>query len=82
LKKNLFRAGCWWLTPEIVATQEAKIRRIAGRSQPKQIVHENPISKNPITGNWLVKWLKIKALSSSPSIAKKKKKKYAQDLFI
>jgi hypothetical protein len=33
-------AGCWWLTPVILATQEAEIRRIAVRSQPWQIVHE------------------------------------------
>jgi hypothetical protein len=31
------------------------------------------ISKIPNTKNGLVKWLKVKALSSSPSIAKKKK---------
>jgi hypothetical protein len=26
--KNLPTAGCWWLTPVILATQEAEIRRI------------------------------------------------------
>jgi hypothetical protein len=30
----------WWLTPVILATQEAEIRRIAVRSQPGQIVRE------------------------------------------
>jgi hypothetical protein len=35
-----FTARCWWLTPVIVVTQEAEIRRIAVRSQPRQIVHE------------------------------------------
>jgi hypothetical protein len=33
----------------------------------------DPILKNPITKNGLVEWLKVKALSSSPSTAKKKK---------
>jgi hypothetical protein len=28
----------WWLTPVILATQEAEIKRIAVRSQPGQIV--------------------------------------------
>jgi hypothetical protein len=28
----------WWLTPVILATQEAEIRRILVRSQPRQIV--------------------------------------------
>jgi hypothetical protein len=32
------QAGCWWLTPIIVATQEAEIRRIAVQSQSKEIV--------------------------------------------
>jgi hypothetical protein len=35
----------WWLTPVILATQEAVIRRIAVRSQPMQVVHET-LSQN------------------------------------
>jgi hypothetical protein len=31
-----------WLTPEILATWEAEIRRIAVRGQPRQTVHEIP----------------------------------------
>jgi hypothetical protein len=31
-------AGCQWLTPVILATQEAEIRRIENESQPEQIV--------------------------------------------
>jgi hypothetical protein len=60
--------------PVILATQEAKIRRIAVRSQPGQIVLENISRKKPITKIGLVKWFKVKALSSNPSTAKKKKK--------
>jgi hypothetical protein len=37
--------GHQWLTPIILATQEAKIRRIAVRSQPGQIVPRDPILK-------------------------------------
>jgi hypothetical protein len=42
-------AGCQWLTPVILATQEAEIRRIEVRSQQGQIICETPISKKPIT---------------------------------
>jgi hypothetical protein len=34
-----------WLTPAILATQEAEIRRIKVRTQPWQIVHET-LSQN------------------------------------
>jgi hypothetical protein len=37
-KQNYLTAGCRWLTPVILATQEAEIRRIILRSQPEQIV--------------------------------------------
>jgi hypothetical protein len=30
----------WWLTPRILATCEAEIRRIAVQGQPRQIVRE------------------------------------------
>jgi hypothetical protein len=29
---------CWWLTPGVLATQEAELRRIMVQSQPRQIV--------------------------------------------
>jgi hypothetical protein len=34
-------AGCLWLTPVILASQEAEIRKIMVQSQLGQIVHEN-----------------------------------------
>jgi hypothetical protein len=35
------------LTPAILATQKEEIRRIAVRIQPRKIVQQDPISKNP-----------------------------------
>jgi hypothetical protein len=35
--KTLIMAGCRWLTPVVLATQEAEIRRIADQSQPRKI---------------------------------------------
>jgi hypothetical protein len=58
------------LTPVILATQEAEIRRIVVRSQPRQIVHETLSQKYPIQKG-LVEWLKVYALSSSPGTTKK-----------
>jgi hypothetical protein len=40
-------ARCWWLTPVILAMQEAEIRRSKGQSQPGQIVHETLSRKKP-----------------------------------
>jgi hypothetical protein len=42
--KNKLTARCWWLTPVILATQEAEIRRISVQSQRRQILHE-PLSQ-------------------------------------
>jgi hypothetical protein len=39
-KRKRKGARCWWLTPVILATQGAEIRRIEVRSQPRQIVCE------------------------------------------
>jgi hypothetical protein len=51
-------AGCWWLTPVILATQEAAIRRIVVRSQPRQIVCET-LSQKYLIQKGLVDWLKV-----------------------
>jgi hypothetical protein len=39
-KKFKSTAGCRYLTPIILATQEAEIRRIGVQSQSEQIVHK------------------------------------------
>jgi hypothetical protein len=82
-KRNF--AGCWWLTPVILATQEEEIKRIAVRSQPWGNSSEALSQKKPFTKKkkkkkkgLVVEWLKVKTLSSSPSI--KKKKKRARDV--
>jgi hypothetical protein len=66
-------AGGWWLTPVILATQEAEIRRIAVRSQASQIVPKT-LSQKYLTQKGLVEWLMVWALCSSPGTTKKKKK--------
>jgi hypothetical protein len=40
LQKKIGVIGLWWLTPVILATQEAEIKRITVQSQLGQIVHE------------------------------------------
>jgi hypothetical protein len=60
-------------TPVILATQEAEIRRIEVRSQPRQIVHKTLSRKYP-SKKGLEEWIKVKALSSNPNTAKKKKR--------
>jgi hypothetical protein len=47
--KILLWTGCWWLKPEILATQETEIMRIMVRSQLGQIVLQDPILKKPFT---------------------------------
>jgi hypothetical protein len=57
--KILTSAGGQWLMPVIIATQEAEIRRILVRSQPRQIVHNTLSQKKPSQKKGLVKWLKV-----------------------
>jgi hypothetical protein len=57
--------------PVILATQKSGIRRIAVQSQPRQIVFMRPCLIKTLHKKGLVEWLKVKALSSNPSTAKK-----------
>jgi hypothetical protein len=61
------------ITPVILVTQEAEIRRIMVQRQPGQIVCET-LSQKTLHRKGLVEWLKVKILSSSPSTAIHKKK--------
>jgi hypothetical protein len=45
--KNTKEARRRWLTPVILATQEAEIRKILIEASPRQIVHETLSRKNP-----------------------------------
>jgi hypothetical protein len=55
-----------WLTPIILVTQEAEIRRM---DQHRQIVLKT-LSQKTFTKTGLVEWLKVKALSSNLSATK------------
>jgi hypothetical protein len=65
----------------ILATQEAEIRRMTVRSQPRQISSQEPISKRNHTkragevAQGTGSELKAQALSSSPSTTQKRKRK-------
>jgi hypothetical protein len=50
-----YSAGRWWLTPVILATQEAVIRRI---SVPRQLRFERPFLENIQRKIELVEWFK------------------------
>jgi hypothetical protein len=49
LKISIQAGVCQWLTPVILATQEAEIRRIIVWSQPGKIVCKTLSQKKPIT---------------------------------
>jgi hypothetical protein len=65
-----------WFTPVFLATQEAEIRRIAVRNQPRQIVHETlENTQHKKAGGGVGPEFK-------PQYHKKKKKKYLQKISV
>jgi hypothetical protein len=55
-------ARCWWLTPVILATQEAEIRRIMVQSQLSRIMVQSQLSQivpSPISKKLPQKWLEL-----------------------
>jgi hypothetical protein len=47
MSKTKYKARSWWVTPVILATQEAEIRRTSVQSQPRQMVPEILSRKKP-----------------------------------
>jgi hypothetical protein len=58
LVKYTIVARSWWLMPVILATQEAEIRRIEVRNQPRQIVPKT-LSRKTLHKKGLVERLKL-----------------------
>jgi hypothetical protein len=72
--ENGVTAGHQWLTAVILATQEAEIRSIANRSQPRQIVLRNPILKKLFTKKGLWSGSRYRPWVQAPIPQKKKKR--------
>jgi hypothetical protein len=70
-----FQAGCWWLTPVILAIQEAEIRRITVQIQPGRIVQQT-LSLKKITKKGLVGVTQGVDPEFKPQYHKKEKRKY------
>jgi hypothetical protein len=72
-QQNLIYAERQWLTPVIPATQEAEIRRIAVRSQSRQIACKTLSQKNPTqkkgwwSGSRCRSWVPTPALQKKPT---------------
>jgi hypothetical protein len=75
LKKNKTKAARhWWLTPLILGTQEAEIRRIMVQSQPGQIVFET-LSQKTLHKDRTGGVAQGKGPKFKPQYCQKKKKK-------
>jgi hypothetical protein len=49
----------WWLTPVILATQKARIRRIVVQGQLEQKFSKTPVSTNKIWRRWYMLSFKL-----------------------
>jgi hypothetical protein len=58
-EKCLGWTGHWWLTPVILAIQEAKIKRIVVEASPEHIVLEILSRKKTRNKKGLAKWFKV-----------------------
>jgi hypothetical protein len=56
-KKRAGESG--WFSPAILATQEAEIRGITVKSQPRRIVLARPSLEKNLQNKGLVEWLKV-----------------------
>jgi hypothetical protein len=69
--KSPFLAGRWSLSPVILASQEAEIRRIVGLKPVwTNSLRDPTLKKTLYKKKGLTEWLKVKALSSNPSTVK------------
>jgi hypothetical protein len=71
MTQNPHAARCQWLTPLILATQEAEVRKITVQSQPKAKSSQDPTQDKK---GWVVEHLpnRSKALSSNQNTTENK----------
>jgi hypothetical protein len=56
--QKLLRAGCWWLMPIILTSQDTEQKKMVVQSQPRQMVHET-LSQKTFHKTELVEWLRV-----------------------